>query len=278
MRLGGPVFKQPESPDEWVAAHRELGYRAAYCPVGPEADDDTVRAYAEAAEAADLLIAEVGAWGNNPLHEDHEVRRQAVANSCRCLDLADRIGARCCVNVAGSRGERWAGPHPEDLSEDTFAMIVDTVREIVDTVRPRRTCWALEPMPWIWPDSPAAYARLLQAVNRRSFGVHLDPVNMINCPRRLFDSSGFLRECFNTLGPCIRSIHAKDSVMQPGLTTHLDEVRPGLGRVDYQTFLRLADTLGPDTPFMLEHLDSAEEYALAAQYVREQAAAAGVDL
>ena len=33
MRLGGPLFQNFFDPDSWIAALRERGYRAAYCPV-----------------------------------------------------------------------------------------------------------------------------------------------------------------------------------------------------------------------------------------------------
>jgi hypothetical protein len=43
MRLGGPLFESIDNPDDWVRALQNNGYRAAKCPVEPEADDDTVR-------------------------------------------------------------------------------------------------------------------------------------------------------------------------------------------------------------------------------------------
>ena len=49
MRLGGPVFDTCDNPEAWIASLRALGYRAAYCPVGPEADDTTVAAWRDAA-------------------------------------------------------------------------------------------------------------------------------------------------------------------------------------------------------------------------------------
>ena len=57
---------------------------------------------------------------------------------------------------------------------------------------------------------------------------------------------------------------------------HLDEVRPGLGSLDYRTFLRELDKLDPDTPLLLEHLPAEEEYALAARYVRSVAQEIGI--
>jgi sugar phosphate isomerase/epimerase len=271
MRLGGPVFEDTSTPEKWVQAVNKLGYRAADCPLGPDASDDEVQAYSRAARDADIVIAEVGAW-SNPLADDEEQRRDALEKCRRGLDLADRIGARCCVNIAGSRGAQWDGPHPDNLSEETFEMIVETTRAIIDAVQPRRSFYALETMPWIFPDSPESYLRLIQAIDRPQFCVHLDPVNMINSPARLFDNAAFLRECFRLLGPHIRCCHAKDIVLRDQLTVHLDEVRPGQGALDYATFLRELNALDPDTPLILEHLPAAEDYHLAAAFVRGVAA------
>ena len=64
------------------------------------------------------------------------------------------------------------------------------------------------------------------------------------------------------------SIHAKDIVILPKLTVHLEECRPGLGILDYTVFLQEASKL-KDIPFMLEHLNKQEDYKLAADYIRE---------
>src|SRR5579872_2882145 len=186
MRLGGPVFGDITDPESWIAAVRRAGYRAAYCPIDNTAGDDAVRAYSDAAKAADIVIAEVGAW-SNPLSPDDATRRAAIAHCQAQLALADRIGARCCVNIAGSRGERWDGPHPDNLTPGTFDLIVETVRKIVDAVKPTRTCYALETMPWMYPDSPESYLRLIQAIDRPAFGVHLDPANLLCSPQRFYD-------------------------------------------------------------------------------------------
>jgi sugar phosphate isomerase/epimerase len=278
MRLGGPIFGKPASPAEWVAAVREAGYRAAYCPVPLEADDATVDAYAAAARAADIVIAEVGAW-SNPLSPDDAIRLPALAKCQRALALADRIGARCAVNIVGSRGAKWDGPCAEDLTPATFDLIVASVREIVDAVRPRRAVYTLETMPWMYPDSADSYLALLKAIDRPGqVACHLDPVNLVCSPQRYFRNADLLRECFAKLGPLIVGCHAKDILLQPKLTTHLDEVRPGLGQLDYRVYLRELAKLDPDTPLMLEHLKTAEEYALAAAHVRQVAAAEGLTL
>lgn len=278
MRLGGPVHEEFDDPEGWVEALKELGYRAAYCPVGKEASDDEVRDYVEAAKSADIVIAEVGAWQNNPVSPDEETRRAGIAGCQEQLALADRAGARCCVNVSGSRGERWAGPHPDNLTEDAFDLVVESVRAIIDGVKPTRTYYALETMPYMYPDSVQSYVRLVKAIDRERFAVHMDPANLISSPQRYYSTGALIRDFISKLGPHIRSCHAKDIILADELTVHLDETRPGLGNLDYATYLRELARLDPDTPLMLEHLPSPEEYALAAEHVRAVAREVGVAL
>jgi sugar phosphate isomerase/epimerase len=271
------VSGDTSSPEAWVAAVRQQGYRAAYCPLDSKASAETVQAYAAAAHAADIVIAEVGAW-SNPLSTDAETRRAAIAHCQMQLALADRIGARCCVNIAGSCGEQWDGHHPDNLTSETFDLIVETVRTVLDAVQPTRTWYTLETMPWMYPESPESYLRLVKAINRERFGVHLDPVNMISSPHLYYANRALLADCFTLLGPYIKSCHAKDIVLSGKLTVHLDETRPGLGALDYRFLLQELAKLDPDTPLLLEHLPSAEEYTLAAQYVRSVAQEVGVSL
>jgi len=275
MRLGGPIFHKYDDPDGWVAAARRHGYVATQCPVKADADDATIRAYADAAKRADIVIAEVGAW-SNPLSPDDGIRKAALEKCKTQLALADRIGARCCVNIAGSRGEQWDGHHPENLTDAAFDLIVETVREIIDAVRPTRTFYTLETMPWTYPDSADSYLRLLEAVDRDRFAVHLDPVNLVSSPQRYYGNAALIRECFAKLGPHIKSCHAKDILLQQTLTTHLDEVRPGMGALDYRAFLAELAKLDPDTPLMLEHLPTPVEYVMAASHIRAVARDAGV--
>jgi len=158
-------------------------------------------------------------------------------------------------------------------------LIVDTVRAIIDAVKPTRTCYALEVMPWIFPDTPDTYVALVGAIDRPAFGVHLDPVNFIASPRRFYGNAAIIREACAKLGPLIRSCHAKDIALrdQRG-AVGFEEVRPGLGGLDYRTFLRELDRLAPDLPLMLEHLPNAEEYRLAATHLRGIAAELAIPL
>ena len=277
MRLGGPIFGETSNPDSWAEAVKNHGYSAAFCPVSIDSDESTIDAYIEAAKKADIVIAEVGAWSNPVSIDDTE--REAALEKCRVqLALADRVGANCCVNISGSRGPKWDGPHPDNLTGDTFDLIVESVRSIIDDVKPTRTFYTLETMPWAYPEGPDSYLRLIKAIDRVQFAVHLDPVNIINGLERYYHSGDLIRDCFAKLGAYMKSCHAKDISLGDSLTVHLDETRPGLGGLDYATYLRELDRLDPDIPLMLEHLPSAEEYALGAEHIRSVAEEVGITI
>lgn len=274
IRLGGPVFGDFKDPQEWVKAVKAKGYSAAYCPVPPGTDETTVKAFENAARDLNIVISEVGAW-SNPISKNEKERTEAIKKCKESLALADLIGAGCCVNISGSRGEKWDGPHPDNLTSETFDIIVQTTREIIDDVKPVRTFFTLETMPWAFPDSPDSYLELIKAIDRKQFGAHLDPVNMINSPGRYFNNGVFIKECFDKLGPYIRNCHAKDIFLSSNFTVHLDEVLPGTGGLDYKIFLTELSRL-KNVPLMLEHLKKSEEYDQAAGYVRRIGASVGI--
>jgi sugar phosphate isomerase/epimerase len=269
IRFGGPILEKYRSPEEWISLVKDLGYSAAYCPVSNAEDQSLIDAYLQAAKRANILIAEVGAW-SNPMAPDMEERKKALEKCKTQLDLAERIHARCCVNVSGSRGNPWAGHDPRNLSEETFHLIVETTRSIIDAVRPRRTFFALETMPWAYPDTADSYLRLIKAIDRKQFAAHLDPVNLISSPQLYYHSRELLQDCFQKLGPYIRSCHAKDITMSQKQNVHLDEILIGKGNLDYRTFLQELSKL-EDVPLMMEHLSSAEEYKQAAAHLRRVA-------
>jgi len=271
IRLGGPVFSKYRSPDEWINALNELNYKAAYCPVNPGAGSEEIKAYKNAAQNSDIIIAEVGAW-SNPIDPDDLKSKVAIDKCVKSLQLSDEIGANCCVNISGSRNpEKWAGPHKDNLTTETFDLIVETTRKIIDAVKPKNTFYALETMPWAYPDSVDSYEKLIKAIDRKQFGVHFDPVNLVISPQVYFKNGEIILEAFQKLGPHIKSCHAKDILLLDSkLTPHLPEVRAGLGNLNYTVFLRELEKL-QNIPLMLEHLSSEEEYSLAAKYIRQVA-------
>lgn len=277
MRLGADLPVLFPDPDAWASAHAEYGFSAAILPLSAPVGESEVDAYVAAARAFNIQIAEVGAW-SNPLSTDDAESKAAIEHCQEQLALAERARARCCVNIAGSLGPRWDGPYGQDLHEDTFTLIVETVREIIDAVRPTRTFYALEAMPWMFPDSIDAYERLLRAIERPAFGVHFDPVNLVSSPQLYFHNAAMIKEFLRRLGGHIRSCHAKDVGLGEQLTVHLDEVRPGTGGLDYLTLVRGIEDLDTQLALVIEHLPSTDECLLAAGYIRTVCQEASVDV
>ncbi len=278
IRLGAPIFLKSDDPIELAREHQRLLYSAAYCPQADIRDTDRIRAIEKAFHDANVVIAEVGAW-KNMLDPDSDKRRANLAYVTERCALADAVGARCCVDIAGSYNPtEWYGPNPKNLSKEFFDATVDNCRHIIDTVKPKRTKFTIEMMGWNLPDGPDSYLELIRAVDRPAFGVHLDVCNGVNCPQRFYHNSAFIGECFQKLGRSIVSCHAKDLQWIVELNVHFLEVAPGRGQIDYRRCLTELNRLGSDTPLMIEHLKTAEEYTEAATYIRSVARKTGITL
>jgi sugar phosphate isomerase/epimerase len=263
IRLGGhglPIG--PEDPEEFARAHRDFGYRAAYCPPVEVGDDARQRAIEAAFAGADVVLAEIGIW-RNLVAPEADVRRANLDHACDCLAIADAVGARCAVSYIGSFAPATDyAPHPANMGAAAFDATVETVRLVIDRVKPRRAKLALEMMQYALPDSVDCYVDLIAAIDRPAFAAHLDPVNLVMTPRVYFDSGALIRACFRKLGPHIVSCHAKDILLHHRAALHFDEVMIGDGALDYRTYLTELDRLDADVPLMLEHLEGAE-YATA---------------
>jgi sugar phosphate isomerase/epimerase len=279
MRLGGPVFLETQDPALLAREHRRLGYGAAYCPdFASLADLKAVREIERSFSAENVIIAEVGAWRN--MLDPDSVKRTANLDYVvqRCA-LADEIGARCCVDIAGSfNRDSWYGPDPHNLTPDFFDKTVQNCRYILDHVKPKRTRFTIEMMGWSLPDGPDSYLDLIKAVDRKAFAVHLDVCNGINSPRRFYENAQFTRECFKKLGPWIISCHGKDLKWIVEYNVRFQEVAPGKGQIDYGTYLEEIARLDRDVPLMLEHLSSPAEYEDGRKYVQEVATSKGIPL
>jgi sugar phosphate isomerase/epimerase len=131
-------------------------------------------------------------------------------------------------------------------------------------------------MGWSLPDGPDAYLKLIQAVDRKAFGVHLDVCNVINSPTRFYHNAELIKECFEKLGPRIVSCHAKDLHWNIEYNLRFEEVIPGRGEVDYKAYLTQLAQCPVEAPLMLEHLKTADEYEEGKQYILRMGREAGV--
>ena len=280
MLLGGTVTGEYHSPAEWETLLTASRFRAITAPFTCRTPRQEIEAYCEIIRRHGVRIAEIGVW-KNLLDPDPDQAKEAMEFAKGQLALGDELGIPCCVNIAGTSGPAgWDGADPSNYSEETYGRIISDVREILDTVRPSRTDYTLEPMPWMIPDGPDVYLQLIRDVDRPHFAAHMDFVNMICSPRRYLGATAFIEECFRKLAPYIRSTHIKDSAMDlTRLTSFFSECNPGEGGLDYVQILRIIDRYMPkDAPVLLEHMHTFKEYAAAYAYVEKKAMEAGVSI
>jgi hypothetical protein len=223
IRLGGPVFGKHDDPRELARAHRALGYTAAYCPDAKLEDKERIRAIEEGFKAEGVVISEVGAW-KNLLDPDGEKRKQNFDYVATRLALAEAVGSVCCVDIAGSYNPTvWYGPHSKNLSPEFFDATVENCRKLIDQVKPARTKFCIEMMGWAVPDSAESYIRLIHAVDRKAFGVHIDVCNVINSPATV------LRQ---------RPVHSRDRRQAGAVDSVVPRQGPGLASGDELAFRR----------------------------------------
>ncbi len=280
MRIGGEIKKTCDNPEQWLALARELEYSCVLAPAISSPENlEEIKAYRNAAKQNDIVIGEVGIW-KNTLSPDETERKAAIDYAIERLYLAEQLGANCCVNVAGARGPNFAGLYQDNYSKDTYALLIDTTRAIIDAVKPENTFFCLEPMPWMTPDSPDDYLELIKKIDRPAFGVHLDFVNMINTPRKFAFHQDFIKSCFRQLGPLTKSIHLKDIRQVEGVpySFAVEECPPGEGIIDFKPILALCDSIGYDTTVFVEHLETHEDYKRVVRHIRALAREADVEI
>jgi sugar phosphate isomerase/epimerase len=263
IRLGGHGLPaSSEDPYAFARAHVAFGYGAAYVPPVSIGDTQRLSDIEKAFADEDVMLAEIGIW-RNLITPDDAVRKANLEFAAEKLAIADAVGAGCAVSYIGSylAGTDY-GPAAENLDQEAFDACVETVRHLLDTVKPKRAKFALEMMQYSLPDCVDSYRDLILAVDRPQFGAHFDPVNLIMTPRQYWNSGELIRECFEKLGQWVVSCHAKDIVLHHQAALHFDEIMIGMGQLDYRTYLRELGRLPRDVPLLLEHLED-PEYAAA---------------
>jgi sugar phosphate isomerase/epimerase len=293
LRLGGPIFLDSEAKAGGVAqshgavaddpvmlakVHKAKGYTAAYAPNVKINETEKIRDIRKAFEAEDIMIAEVGYW-ENLLDLDPETRKKHRNEMLESLAVAEELGACCVVGLAGSycHGIAPSAHKAENFSDEAFDEAVEMARYFIDEVKPKTTYLTYEVYQFGVVDTIANIEKLIKAVDRKQFGVHLDLTNFVNSPRTYWSSGDIMRECIKCFGDKIVAAHAKDVKMKDGSpSVILEEVLPGEGMLDIATCVRELDKLPQQIPYMMEHLNTEEEYDRAAAHIRNTAGNEGI--
>jgi hypothetical protein len=77
------------------------------------------------------------------------------------------LGARCCVNIAGSFNPYfWAGPDPKNITDEFIDATVENCRHVIDVVKPTRTNFTIEIEGFTFPTGPDDYLKLIKFKTR----------------------------------------------------------------------------------------------------------------
>ena len=88
MRIGIQYVLPHSSPEQWAEETANMGFRASVFPADYTAPVSLIDAYVKAAEARDILIAEVGVWAS-PFSTDEKAAAKAREACLEDFRLAD---------------------------------------------------------------------------------------------------------------------------------------------------------------------------------------------
>jgi sugar phosphate isomerase/epimerase len=115
---------------------------------------------------------------------------------------------------------------------------------------------------------------VLDEVNSPAIRCDLDPVNWLTLDT-VFRNGPAIDHMVDVLGNRIFNAHAKDVVVQKRLVIHIDECPAGQGILDYATFMRRMEALGPERFLVVEHC-SVEELPAVKTFLDRKAAELGI--
>lgn len=291
--LGGPVFMDSgdmynygvdisngDELEKFIDKVKFKGFKAIYCPIIDLNNHSLIELTKKRLKEEGITIAECGYW-DNLLDLNLDDRKKTRAKMAETIRLADALEAKCAINTVGSLAKGSHRNHCADnFTEKAFDEIVDMTHDLLDETNPEHTKLSYEIYQWHILDSTKEIKRMVDAVNDKRFGVHLDLVNLLNCPRRYWRSLDVAKEFIDTLGEHIVSAHVKDVWMNQGINDDLEfhEVPAGNGQVDIAGCMKLLSQLPQDIPYMMEHLKTEEEYNDVSVYLRRLASENNIEL
>ena len=285
VRISGYLRKSDsESIGDSVRKLTEQGMMA--CIAGADdwhdAPDSEIRELKAALKQHDVVIFEVGGY-RNLLHTDNKMRDEYIKRIAFCLEAAEKVGCPMVGTISGSRnpeGNKFAdnyAVHPDNWTLETWKLLMESLNRILDMTSGLKAAIGMEAQVTTNIDGPLSHLRLIEDMGSDRIKVNLDPTNMVHLYNH-FHTTELINECFDLLGENIYGCHAKDSYVLPhSQTVHVQEVCPGRGSLDYETyFVRLSRMKWART-LLPEHIP-ADQFDEAYAYLRKVAKKVGVKI
>jgi len=283
IRLGGYIRRSDsKSITEVVKDLHDLGLRGAIATADDwhDAEDSVVREFIEAQNKYDVVIFEVGGY-RNILHPDEAKRKEFIERLAFSLEAAERIGCQMVGTVSGSMSDIGVeyvdnyNVNPDNWTIEAWNRLTDSLKEVLRLTSGLKAGLGIEAQVTTNIDGPKAHRRLIDEMGDPRISVNLDPTNMCHF-YNYYHTTELINECFDTLGEDIHGCHAKDTFIFPHQqTVHVQEVCPGRGVLDYETYLVRLSRMKWSRTLLPEHIP-ADQFDEAYAYLRKVADRVGV--
>jgi len=182
-----------------------------------------------------LTIANLATYGGKGFTSDDVAEQQREWDTlCRCLDIAEQMGARSIrVYAIGSANER-----AEHLDR-----IVPWYRKACEIAERKGVYMGVENHGGAISGDAEACRRLSELVGSKHFGVLYDPCNIVTV-------GGDYRSAFETFKDHVVHVHIKDGVNEKASQHHIDL---GEGDVDVAEVLRQLESIGYEGEITMEY-------------------------
>jgi sugar phosphate isomerase/epimerase len=235
-------------PDAGAARVLGVGVRGVVLVPGQEGwSEETIHHVREAFDSKGIFVAEVAQYRHSLIADSNpEVRKKGIEAVKKSLRDSQALNAYCTGVGKLAEGDWW--------SEKTWHLLIEGTREVAEEAEALKVNLAFHPSNQGPLDTPERLRQLLDEVDSPRIKVMLDIVNLIT-HRTYYDTTSFINYVFDLLGDAIIGAHAKDVYLDPShWVLRIDEVPPGMGNLDYETFLRRMDRLNRDAVLIIEHL------------------------
>ena len=204
----------------------------------------------------------IGAYFN-PVHPNLEKREVGIALFEEYISYANTLGSSFVGSETGScLGEPWAY-HPDNRTEASYAVVVETFRRLADTAKAQGISIAMEGAFGHVAYNVETLDTIVKRIDRENIKIIFDLYNYL-APENYDRAYEILDEGLSTFGDRILLFHVKDCILTED--GKLKQVSVGKGSLDFDkilgkiykhnpdAFLVFEGTVGDDLPGSIEFI------------------------
>ena len=222
----------------------------------------------------DLPVCALSGY-TNIVHPEPAERSRRLAMLKAIIRNARAFGTPYVISETGTfdTGSDWVS-HPKNRTEEGFADCRAVIADLVQTAFDHGAVFLLETYVNNVVGSVEETVRMFAEIDHPSLGLLMDPTNYFEA-HNIGRMSETLKQIFDTLSEKIRIAHAKDVKSSADASEKhadldaseghtfrgvgaIELPAPGLGVLDYDSYLRRLSVKHPNIPVIIEHLEEAD--------------------